>query len=183
MNDKDNQLKTEEKSWLAGMIEGDGFVSVCVYKSKNSRIGVHYKPVVGVSNQDVAIINHVDNLFTKLGVNGFIQESTKTSTTPVLCISTSKFFSVKKILDSVVPYMVGQKKARTELVLKFINRRLGKMNSSLDIEDLSILQEMNNKFISHKGKKTQFGRILNEHTLSVEKTMMCSELIGDNKNE
>ncbi len=165
MNNRENQLKTEDASWLAGMIEGDGYISLCVYRSKGSKLGVHYKPVIGVTNTDVTIINHVDNLFKELGVGAFVQDSKSGSNIPVMTVSTSKLSSVKKIIDSIFPYIIGEKKARAELVLKFVTRRLSRMNLSLDDEDIELLKEMDERFISRKGKKTQFGRILNEYTL------------------
>jgi len=166
MNNRENQLKTEDASWLAGMVEGDGYISICVYRNTKAKLNVSYKAVVGVSNQDATIINHVDNLFRQIGAIPFIQDQKSEGNTPVMCVSTSKLSNVKKILDSIFPYIVGEKKARAELVLKFVNRRLENKRQPLEDEDVELLKEMDERFISRKGKKTQFGRILNEYTLS-----------------
>ena len=188
MNNKDNQLKTTDLAWLAGIIEGDGYISMTVYRCNKERLKKSFKmyvrPVIGVTNQDMTLVNHVDNLFRRLNATGHIREHTTPKGAPIAVISTTKMSNVKKILDAIFPYLIGEKKARAELVLKFLDIRLGKMNSSLDEEELVILKEMGERFISRKGKKTGFSGFLREHTLSLsEDKMMCSELTGDCKND
>jgi len=178
----DNQQETLKLSWLAGMIEGDGFISVTISKSKLARSGFNPKAIVGVTNQDMIIINEVDNIFRSIGVVAYIHENETPKGVPISTISTSKMSGVKKVIDSIYPYLVGEKKARADMVIKFVNRRLNKKYSNLDEEDIESLREMNLKFVNRKNKLSDSSRLLRDCTLSGEKPMIQSELTGDSKN-
>jgi hypothetical protein len=182
MENRDNQQETLKLSWLAGMIEGDGFLSVTVSKSKLARQGFNPKSVIGVVNQDMTLINEVDNIFRSLGVIAYTREYETPKGKPIAMISTSKMSGVKKVLDSIYPYLIGEKKARAEMILKFVNRRLGKKYSNLDEEDIELLREMNNKFVDHKGKLSDSIRLLRDCTLSGQKPVIQSDLTRDGKN-
>ena len=181
---RDNQQEKLKLSWLAGMLEGDGFVSVTISKSKLARNGFGTRAVIGVTNQDSFIINEVDNILRSIGVTACIQENKTPKGIPIFLISTSKNTYVKKVLDSIIPYLIGDKKARAELTLKFVNRRVSKPYSYLEQEDIDLLREMNEKFVNRKGKLTDSARILRDCTLSDSgiESMIQSELTGDSKN-
>lgn len=179
---RDNQQEMLKLSWLAGMVEGDGHLSVTISKSKLARTGFNPKAVVGVTNMDISVINEVDNIYRSLGVTAYIREIETPKGKPISTISTSKMSGVKKVLDAIYPYLIGEKKARAEMILKFVNRRLEKKYSYLDEEDIELLREMNIKFINRKNKLSSSAKILRDFTLSGEHPMIKSELTGDSKN-
>jgi len=166
MEDRDNQLETGKIGWLAGMIEGDGFLSVTMAKDTKSRVKFQPRAVVGVCNQDMTIINEVDNLFRKIGVIAYIREYRTPKGKPIALISTGKISNVKKIIDVIKEHLIGEKKARAELVSKFVDSRLNRKYEALNEEEIDIIRQMDEQFISRKGKETGFNRFLREHTLS-----------------
>lgn len=182
VENRDNQQEKLKLSWLAGMLEGDGFVSVTIGRSKLAKKGFNPKAVIGVTNQDPMIINEVDNIFRSIGVGAFVQENKTPKGLPIFLISTSKMTNVKKVIDSILPYLVGEKKARAELTLKFVNRRVEKPFSNLDEEDIDLLREMNQKFVNRKGKLTSSAKLLRDCTLSGKEPMIQSDLTEDSKN-
>src|SRR5664279_5695784 len=106
VENRDNQQEKLKLSWLAGMIEGDGFVSVTIAKSPKSRNGFEARAVIGVTNQDVLIINEVDNIMRNIGVGASIQENKTPKGIPIFLISTSKMTNVKKVIESILPYLI-----------------------------------------------------------------------------
>jgi hypothetical protein len=162
MNNKDNQLETIELGWLAGMIEGDGFLSVTMAKDDKSKLKYQPRAVVGVTNQDIAIINKVDDLFRKLGVIAYIREHRTPKGKPISLISTSTMANVKRIVDAIKDHLIGEKRARAELVKKFVDSRLSRKWQNLNEDEIDIIRQMDEQFVSRKGKETGFNRFLRE---------------------
>lgn len=160
-----NQHGIEETdlAWLAGMIEGDGWISIQTYSSPTSKLHRAVKPTLGVSNQDARIIQETKRILNSLGVEGWVSEASPTasswSTRTMYTISTAKISGVKIILERIMPYLRGEKKARAEIVKKFVDRRFAVKNLTYETEDIAILKRFIDCFIEGKGPKSLKGNL------------------------
>lgn len=138
MDDTENQqetVKTEEFAWLAGIIEGEGSITMSVRKkSWNGWNGVGVDCNVQVDNTDSGIILKVKHILNKIGIEPRVSErptasikhrdgSEYSSPKTILRIQLSKMSHIKKVLDGIIQHMAGEKKTRAALILEFIQRR------------------------------------------------------------
>lgn len=119
--------KETDLAWLAGFMEGEGSFLIA-HQRRNKRDAPQLRAGIDVSNTDPALIVKANKIFSDMGVNMHVREYTnkKGSTKPVFQISTARADYVKTICESLYPYLFGEKKARVDLVLNFVNSRLEK---------------------------------------------------------
>lgn len=151
-------IEETELAWLAGMIEGDGWISIQTYSSPKSKFKRAVKPTLGVTNQDARIIQATKEIWNKLGIEGWIGEASPTasswSTRTTYVISTSKLSAIQTIIDRILPYLKGEKKARAEIVKEFVDRRCSFKNLQYETEDIAILKRFIDCFTEGKGPKS-----------------------------
>jgi hypothetical protein len=124
-------VKDTDIAWLAGAIEADGSVGMGFHAHKLARKdGFAVKPVVTLTNQDEAIISHALTLFTELSgkaprvilIN--VRKTGYQNSKPSLGISLVGQGAVFRFLTALAPFMIGAKKHKAELLLKFLESRL-----------------------------------------------------------
>lgn len=162
-------------SWLAGIIEGEGWVSLILYSNqqKKGNKTPAFTPCIGVTNCDINIINKVKELFDKLNIVYRYQTrkahigkdgSPRKEKYEISAISKK---NVRVLGNAILPYMYGEKKERVKKVLQFLDLRDSKPssgnNSSYGIEEFEIY----NSLYSYKGKSRS--KILNDFTLGLLK--------------
>lgn len=127
----DNQQATQaELAWLAGIIEGEGWIGFSISDTAQginveNRQGSTVKVEIKINNTDALIIHQSAIIFQKLGVNAYVREckpSGKMKRT-YFEVSTKHMKTVELILAATLPYMVGEKRERAELMRKFIELR------------------------------------------------------------
>jgi len=125
----DNQQATQwELGWLSGMLEGDGHIGI-----RYSRVGTanpkrYFLTNIEFTNTDKVIIEKVYDICLKLGTKMHIKlnKELKGKAHRRKCVfecRTHRMSGVEPILKAVLPYLVGEKRQRAELVLKFIELR------------------------------------------------------------
>ena len=115
-------------SWFAGILEGEGTISVQVYTLKDGR--VRLTPYMGIVNSDQAILKEARRIFDSLTVGEKGQAR--------LCKAGKVNFqcwhlrldgeSTLPVLKAVYPHMIGAKRRNAEVVMKYI---AGRKNSLL----------------------------------------------------
>lgn len=158
-------------SWLTGIIEGEGWISLIYFKrdQKNGNYTRALTPNIGVVNCDALIINKVKELFELLNIKyryqirkSFIAKDGSTRKEKYE-ISVAAHSSVKKLIHSIFPYMIGDKKNRALKLLDFLKIRENKPRtgkfSKYGKEEFLLYKEM----YSYKGKSRS--KILNDLTL------------------
>ena len=115
-------------SWFAGILEGEGTISVQVYTLKDGR--VRLTPFVGIVNSDKAILTEARRIFDTLT---FGQKSNarlcKAGKVKMQCWNLRvDGESCLPVLKAVLPHMIGAKRRNTEVVIKYIE---GRKNSLL----------------------------------------------------
>lgn len=147
----DNQHGTPtiaQLAWLAGIIEGEGSITLNVRrKSWKGWEGIGIDLQIQVVNTDGYIIEEVANILRmiigkepKIMERGAIPDRTTTDGTvwrqnrAMMMVGVATMGGIQLVLQAIMPYMIGEKKARARIALQFIERR-----------------------ISHKGQRTKDG--------------------------
>lgn len=124
----DNQQVTQaEFGWLAGIIDGEGYLGIQRYKTRNNHMS--YTVELSICNTDEQIIIKVRDIIKKLEINPYINQSSfKMKHRPnhkmVWKIVIHRMSPVMKILQRIKPFLVGAKKERAELIIEYCTSRL-----------------------------------------------------------
>jgi len=187
MGNQQENPSTEELAWLAGIIEGEGSISMNARKkSWNGWNGIGVDVNITIANTDSGIIYKSVGIFRKLGVepkilekdcNPIVGANGRTYHNPekvIMYISVGKFASAHSILTAIIPFMAGQKLNRAKLMVEFIGRRMskpkirdykGQSQSTYDQGDWALVS----KFYDETGAKLlpEVRVILNDYTKGV----------------
>lgn len=159
-----------ELAWLAGIIEGEGWITLGFVKSmkRNKTWLPTYVPNIGVVNTDLQIMDKVQEIFDKIGIkyrsqlrkafvgNDDISRKEKRE------ISVASHSAFKILAHAIYPYMVGIKKKRIDVILDFINLRASKPRSGINSRYGDEEHKIYESLYSYKGKSRS--RILNDYT-------------------
>ena len=123
-----NQQETASESelgWLAGIIDGEGYIGLIMEKQtrvNNERI----VPQLHITNCDEAIVLRARDIMRKLGVNPYIRASkSKGVKRDIYRLQTKRYAVLLRLLTILCPYMTGEKQERGEFVREFCEVRLG----------------------------------------------------------
>lgn len=127
-----NQQATDaELGWLAGIIDGEGWLGMSVETEHWYRAGYNtrqksIKVEVKIPNCDRAIVEKSAEILTKLDVNPHIRtcgHAPNGNNRQAYEVSIKRMKSVRHILETVRPYLCGTKAERADLILRFIELR------------------------------------------------------------
>lgn len=168
-------------AWLAGIIDGEGTIGLLI-SSRADRLGrkqlLKVDPRVVVGNTDQGIIDRCVEALQALGVGVYVRHNRLAPkighpgfnpTKPVTTVHVHGFKRIRTLLNAILPYLAGEKRKRSELLLTFINGRLESSEASgkasnvsyteKDVSNaLAFLQLTRTKNLAHTTK------LLNEHT-------------------
>lgn len=160
----------EKLAWLAGIWDGEG--SIAIFKHREKDGCIKYCSTINVVNNNLTIINEIIKICDELGVGFHLQEKERKSENHAQSyeLITRKFKTIKKLMEVILPYLVG-KKAQAEIVLRFVNKRLEKMNIGIsnqnnkyDIEECEKLEKQI-RSLNKRGPKPQRLNAENEKSL------------------
>ena len=173
----DNWQEIGLAGWLAGIIDGEGTVSLSISRRRQNMIRT--TPKVIIANTDEGIIQRTIEALATVGVGHYIRTERRppghvlgvpvAKFLPVMTIEVSGFDRVATLLNAVQPFLAGAKLERARLLLKFISERLAALGGSTkahnqvyraqDVENaLAFLRVTKTKNMDHITK------LLNEHT-------------------
>lgn len=124
----DNQQATQvELAWLAGMLEGDGSLNLrLAWTGKNQKRRYVQTPIE-FANTDKEIIEQCVNICKKLDVNLYVGHTERKAPQHqrkiVYHAKSHTMLGAQKILPSVIPFMVGEKRLRARYMLCFCSLR------------------------------------------------------------
>jgi len=158
-----------ELSWLAAIIEGEGWVSLILYKNKQKKGYLPaFTPCIGMVNCDELIVDKVRSIFDRLGIVYRFQirkahvgsDGISRKSRQEISVISSK--NVRILAKAILPYMIGEKKERMKKVLSFLDLRDSKPrrgpSSKYGQDEFNIYLSL----YSYKGKSTS--KILNDFT-------------------
>ncbi len=196
MDDQQATPTEAEIAWLAGIMEGEGSLTMAPQhtgKAKDDRylkIAVH----IVIYNTDAGIICKVIEIMEKLGISPHLmerQQKTLQMEGRPGYLTKDSLFTVKvmklrqglELLDRLRPWLFGDKGKRADLIMKFMRRRLsvvekaghygtqGGYRPSYDVVDWQTMRE----FLQLGGRSTKVDlveRVLNEYEQSARANPM-----------
>lgn len=175
----DNQQEIGLVGWLAGIVDGEGTVSLTISRRANRSQTIRTTPKVSIGNTDAGIIDRCILAFNQIGVGHYAQ-NVRRPAGHVLGVPVAKFKTVtmlevtglkrvRTLLDAIRPFLAGEKANRADLLLKFIVGRIGYAKLSKKAQNLSYRKEdVDNAIAFLRVTKTKnidhITKILNEHT-------------------
>ena len=120
-------VSKEDLAWLAGILDGEGTITVFRNTEKNGR--VRLCPTINITNTNPKIITKSMQILKKLDVSFHVQERWTDSKryATCWCISSRNMTTISTVLNSTRPYLYG-KGAVADMVLKFIDIRFNNTN-------------------------------------------------------
>jgi len=127
MNEMDNQqLTLVELGWLAGIIDGEGYIGVLKQHDKKcQRIDNTVTVQLHISNCDEAIVLKARDIMRKMGLNPYVRfyKTKKRRSRDHYRLQVKHMAKMVKLLDPLIPYLTGNTKRRAEIVLEFCRLR------------------------------------------------------------
>lgn len=169
-----------ERAWLSAMIEAEGSITMNV-NARNGRIqGLRVTPRIIFTNTDEAIISHYVALLEKAEIGKHVRQTKPNNVRhsalvgraykDITYVSVDGFRRVVPLLDAILPFMVGAKKERAEVLHRFVVQRLAyaeasgavKGNYAYREEDVLIMLEFLR--LTKSSNYESIAGMLNEHT-------------------
>lgn len=146
----DNKQATQtDLAYLAGIIDGEGWIGL---QKRLDRRWITYKPALRVTNTDANIINRVYEIWEAIGVSGHIYENEQNPSVPngkqIMNLQLNKAVDIQKILEQVIPYLVG-KKARATMLVRFLTKTVDRE------EAFQAMKSMNRKGVVVSSETTR----------------------------
>lgn len=157
---------------LAGLILGDGFISMIPYSNhkKSSSGFTAIRPLVCFTNEDASIIKLVTDLYDEYGIKYYLETRNNQglSKHPIMNVSVLRFDSVTLILNELIPWLSGDKQARAELLLRYVAKeRRGRRE--FDPDDAEIIRAfLKVSPNARKGKSTRLAEVLRDYERNSE---------------
>lgn len=140
MGNQQGTVTEGEIGWLAGIIEGEGSITMNVRKkSWKGWEGVGVDLTVCVANTDGGVIEKTNSILERLiGAQPRIVETVKSPVykkdgtayvnlnKTVMQVHVNKMVHILTVLKAIEPHMGGEKRARARLAMKFVERRIAK---------------------------------------------------------
>ena len=161
--------------WLAGFLEGDGSIGLGKHNQTSCK-RIIYSPYIRFSNTDALLIENCYKILDELDLQYWISaKQTKNGT--AWDLSVKGFKRCKKVLPLLIPYLVGKKKKRAELVLEWIESREKTGNhktyTQRELEIYTIIKELNDPSYPQR----LHARPLNNEGEDIVRTVQkCAEL-------
>lgn len=213
--DRDNQQQTVsdfEIGWLAGIIEGEGSIVLPIHKrvvgktEKGRRQNLRVTPRIIITNTDKALIEKCVSILDRFGVGKWVRHTKPNNITHGKLINKSfkeityiyidGFKRMQKLLNVLAPHFGGEKKARIDILLEFINRRMDtaerterQQNFQYDKGDIELMLKFLKLTRTHNYDK--IAGMLNEFThdaplsrktIFEKRVKMYSELTGNSES-
>lgn len=177
----DNRQEIGLAAWLAGIIDGEGTISLTIsnradrFRSQTIRTS----PKVIIGNTDAGIIEGCIEALRAIGVGHYQRHERRPGALvvgtmvkkfkPVTMIEVSGFLRVRKLLYATREWLRGEKAQRADLLLTFIEARIGRAEATRSAQNLSYSEEdVTNAlaFVAVTRSKNidHITKILNEHT-------------------
>ncbi len=122
----DNPLTQVELAYLAGLIDGEGTITLERTGKRRMSGVMGLSPSVIVANTDDSLIQWTVTAFRRLGANPYIKTQTPSQKNkrrkPCYWVVVKSLTKSKKILSAVKQYLIA-KKSQADLILEFIDIR------------------------------------------------------------
>ena len=124
MGNQQETVSDIDKSWLAGILDGEGSIGIC--RMMSHRKNPTLTPRISIGNTNIKIIDHVREILKKIPITMFLEKRQQVNNKnwkSASVIQISHIVGVKKLLDLIIPFLIG-KKSQGEILLSFVNSRM-----------------------------------------------------------
>lgn len=120
------QVTQKEIGWLAGIIDGEGYLGLRWQKDKRKwHQNPFARPEMSITNTDMEIIEKAVMIIRKLGVNMFRRDIKWKGNNKIIHICQTKHLTnMLKILKPIINELTGNKRKRAEYIIEFCESRL-----------------------------------------------------------
>lgn len=119
-----------EIGWLAGIIDGEGTITVCKTHRKNPNANLLFSPRVQVINTNADIIQKVCEILDVHNISFSIQEvQGHLGSKQIWRVILTRMSEIAKLMNLIKSCLVG-KRSQAELMSRFVDSRLRKYNGS-----------------------------------------------------
>lgn len=121
----DNQQETYKAFYVAGLFDGEGSLTISRYK-RAATDKTMYQAQILFTNTDDRIIKEYVDFLKHHAIAHHIRADDRTGKGRKICynVQVAALDSQRRWLELMAPYLVG-KKAKAQLLLEFVNRRIG----------------------------------------------------------
>lgn len=110
-----NKLSSEEAAYTAGLIDGDGSISLTRHSSRGHSKDIYRRLEVSISNTDIELLKQVKDLVGPGCINTKQPDKKRHSLSYVYKVTNRQAFN---FLTQITPYLRTYKQKRAKLVLK-----------------------------------------------------------------
>jgi hypothetical protein len=130
----DNQQATPiDLAYFAGIIDGEGWIGLQKHIVPKNKC-IAYSPHFRVTNTDLNIIGRIQGILNLMGINPYLKQQVHVNgCKTVYHLNLHKKDHLKTVYESTLPYLVG-KKARAEIMLRYIERSIDREEAYLEIK-------------------------------------------------
>src|SRR3990172_1603803 len=143
-----------ELGWLAGIIDGEGCLSL--HDRSGKRRGTGMTPLVSICNTDLAIIERISQILAKMEIGNFVSKLyvAHKNKNPYKVVSVQGLKRVGKLLTFVIPVLTGQKCKKAILLNEFCISRLSDWHAApFTSRQLDIYHEIRD--LNRRGRKAK----------------------------
>jgi len=131
-------LKSYELSYIAGIIDGEGQISLTRHKTRTGEFKCIIRSRIGIFNTNKDVIMWIKNKVNQFKLT--MDKPDKPTHKACYRLHIDKHKEQVIFLENIIPYLIIKKK-QARLLLKFIKKRLTKNKKRFDNEDLKMYNE------------------------------------------
>jgi LAGLIDADG-like domain len=128
-------------AWLAGVLDGEGYVSICMNQHKTGRCKVQFAPRVSLGITSLEVIEKARRILDSLEVGYLVKDRRLKSGKMFISIVIAGMKRVGKLLPFLIPHLT-LKGHNARRILKFIELRFSHAsNIPYSEEELALVQQ------------------------------------------
>lgn len=140
--------KLHELSWLGGLIDGEGCITIVQLKQKNFKLSPHFT----ITNTNLVIVETARRILAENWVFANIQkaEDNRTDRKPKLTVYVREQARMHVAMTVLEPYLIG-KLEQCQLMKEFVALRMNRVGSSVpySLRQIEIFERI--KFLNRRG--------------------------------
>lgn len=118
------QVTLVELGWLAGIIDGEGYIGLRLDDQKGREFR-SIRPEIHICNTEEIIVLTANDIMKRLGVNGYIRASKgRKGVKDNYRVTIKRMSQAVILLKAVEPFLIGSKRERANFIIRFCELRL-----------------------------------------------------------
>jgi intein/homing endonuclease len=160
MNSRGADLERTDLAYLAGIIDGEGSLSVRAEQKNGGRLDIALKPYLDIVNTNMRLIQRVHTILAQAGVDCRIYTHSPAAGGRLTAyrVRMDSAHKIMKILPLVIPYLTA-KRRRAELVYAFLSRRARRLSQGggpngarYTLQEARLAEQISNEIAASTGK-------------------------------